>query len=205
MKRLGWILFVAGLVGVSPLQAERFSDSLSAELMRSAGLDRLTVEERKELDRLVDLYQQDRLDQAAADRDREIEAARLVAAEAATRELEIQVAAAREEASRQTAVEMAAQIDQVKEEAKVEAVREVEARQAAEKRFVATIDGRFRGWSGRTRFALDNGQVWIQKGDAVYTASPDDEAVVVIEKVSYDQYRLIYTESGAHVPVTRIK
>ena len=194
-----------GLAGVAPLWAGRFSDSLSAELMRSAGLDRLTAEERGQLDRLVELYQQDLLDQAAYDRDREIEAARPEAAEAAALELEIQVAAAREEASRQTTVEMTAQIAQVKEEAKVEAVREVEARQAAEKRFVATVDGRFRGWSGRTRFTLDNGQVWVQKDDSVYTVSPDDEAVVVIEKVSYDQYRLIYTESGAQIPVTRIK
>lgn len=205
MKTVVWAFRLLPLVLVSSLPGARFTESLNEDLLRSAGLDRLTAEERARLDTLVELFQQDRLDEAAAAKEAEIEEARAEAALAATVAMEARVTAAREEAVRQTSEEMAQQLEQVKEEAKVEAVKEVEARIAAEKRFVATVEGRFRGWAGRTRFTLDNGQVWMQRGDAVYSIAPDDEAVVVIEKVSYDQYRLIYTKSGANVPVTRIK
>jgi hypothetical protein len=192
-----------------------FTDSLSRAERQAAGLDRLTEAEQALLNELVALYQSDRLDQAraeaateaAAEAEKQVRAAQAAAVLAAEAEMEARLAQEKETAVQEATLEMEARLEVIKEEVTVEAEKEVLARIEAEKRFVAVVEGTFRGWSGKTRFPLDNGQVWMQRHDASYSYNtrPDEEAVVVIEKVSYDRYRLIYTKTGAHVPVTRIK
>jgi len=197
-----------GAVGGAP-----FSDSLSDGQRKAAGLDRLTPEERSVLDHLVALYQEGRLEEVRAAAEKEaaeemegrlIEAREAVALAAAV-EMEERLAEVKQEAALEASREMEVRIEEIREEATAEAVDELQARIEAEKRFVAVVEGTFRGWSGRTRFPLDNGQVWIQKRDARYSPKADREAVVVIEKVSHSQYRLIYARTGANVPVTRIE
>ena len=205
---------LVGFIGVTGVSlGAPFFDSLSREEMKEAGLDRLTIDERAKLDELVALHQAGRLEEvrevakkeAAEEMEARLLEAKQVAAIAAAAELETHLAEVKEEAALEATQEMEARVEEMKEQATAEAVKIVEAKLAAEKRFVAAVDGAFRGWSGRTRFPLDNGQVWMQKRDDMYNVKVDEEAVVVIEKVSYDQYRLIYTKTGAHVPVTRIK
>ena len=198
MRFLGFVLLVglSGFAGAS--HGAPFSESLSDRERKEAGLERLTPDERAVLDELIALYQEGRLEEV-----REI-AERAAAALAAV-EMEARLADAKEEAALEATQEMEVRIEEIRDEATAEAVKVVEAKIEAEKRFVAVVEGTFRGWSGRTRFRLDNGQVWMQKRDAMYNPGSDQEAVVVIEKVSYDQYRLIYTKTGANVPVTRIK
>jgi len=198
MRFLSLVLLVGlpGFAGVS--HGAPFSDSLSDREMKETGLERLTPDERTVLDELISLYQEGRLEEV-----REIaekEAATLAAAE-----MEVRLADAKEEVALEATQEMEVRIEEIREEATAEAVKVVEAKIEAEKRFVAVVEGTFRGWSGRTQFRLDNGQVWMQKRDAMYNPRSDQEAVVVIEKVSYDQYRLIYAKTGANVLVTRIK
>lgn len=188
-----------------------FTDSLSSGEQAEAGLDRLTEAERTRLNELVALFQADRLElareeaalAAAAVTARQVKEAQ-IAAEA---EMEARLAEEKELAAQEANRELETRIEVIREQAATEAEQEVLARQEAEKRFVAVVEGTFRGWSGRTRFPLDNGQTWMQKHDASYNynTKADKEAVVVIERVSYDEYRLIYTKTGAHVPVTRIK
>lgn len=192
-----------------------FTDSLSSGEQTEAGLDRLTEAERIRLNQLVALYQADRLDMAREEAAlaasvvtaRQVKEAQEAATLAAEAEMEARLAEEKELVAQEADREMEARVEVIREQATVEAVKEVEAQKEAEKRFVAVVEGTFRGWSGKTRFPLDNGQIWMQKQNASYSynTKADDEAVVVIEKVSYDQYRLIYTKTGAHVPVTRIQ
>lgn len=213
MRILVFTLLV-GLLGFTGLaRGAPFTDSLSDGEMKEAGLDRLTSDERAKLDELIGLFQEGRLEEvreiaereAAEEMEERLRVAEEAAALAAAVELETRLAEAKEEAAREATQGMEVRIGEIREEATAEAVKVVEARMAAEKRFMAVVEGTFRGWSGRTRFPLNNGQVWMQKRDDRYNTSADEEAVVVIEKVSYDQHRMIYTKTGAHVPVTRIK
>ena len=213
MRILVYTLLVGllGFAGVS--RGAPFTGSLSGGEMKEAGLDRLTSDERTKLDELIALYQEGRLEEvrevaerkAVEEMEVRLTEAKEAAVLASAAELETRLAEAKEEAAQEATREMEVRVDEIRVEATAEAVKELEAKIEAEKRFVAVVEGTFRGWSGRTQFPLDNGQVWMQKQDASYNTKSDGEAVVVIEKVSYDQHRLIYTKTGAHVPVTRIK
>jgi len=62
----------------------------------------------------------------------------------------------------------------------------------------------FRGWSGKTVFRLDNGQVWRQRNAGQFTYSGDDTRVV-ISKNSWGFYELRLLEADRSVGVSRVK
>ena len=65
------------------------------------------------------------------------------------------------------------------------------------------VRGRFEGWSGKTRFYLENGQVWQQRlGGTYYKIVKNPE--VVIEKESLG-YWMTVKETGARVAVLRLE
>lgn len=68
----------------------------------------------------------------------------------------------------------------------------------------ARIDGKFTGWSGRTRFKLDNGMVWQQVGSGEVRASSDSPKVT-IEPKSLGSWKLYVEGVGRSVKVKRIK
>ena len=68
----------------------------------------------------------------------------------------------------------------------------------------AQIVGPFRGWSGKTRFQLDNGQVWVQRrsGHFNYTG---DVREVVISKNGLGFFEMTLVGLNRRVGVKRIK
>ena len=62
----------------------------------------------------------------------------------------------------------------------------------------------FRGWSGKTVFKLDNGQVWRQRNAGRFTYSGDDTRVV-ISKNSWGFYEMRLVEADRSVGVSRVK
>ena len=75
---------------------------------------------------------------------------------------------------------------------------------AQEEKIEAKIAGEFDGWTGKTVFRLDNGQVWKQRLRGRYDANAEN-ADVVIEKNWMGFYRLTVVSSGRSVGVKRIK
>ena len=68
----------------------------------------------------------------------------------------------------------------------------------------ANIEGSFRGWSGKSVFRLDNGQVWRQRrtGRFYYTG---DSRRVVIGKNSWGFFEMRLIEADRSVGVSRVK
>lgn len=68
----------------------------------------------------------------------------------------------------------------------------------------AHIIGEFRGWTGKTLFKLDNGQIWQQRlnGKHFYRAVDPE---VIISKNALGFYRLEIAATGKRVGVKRLK
>lgn len=161
---LGGLVFVL-LVTVLPAQ-ERFSDRLSADQRKAAGLDGLSPEQLAALDAFV---RQDR---------------------------QQGVAQVKEKVRDELREEVKAQVKaEVKEQAKAEARTEMQKVQEAEIRILSRIAGKYSGWEGATQFKLENGQVWRQSEPGVYYVSPVDSPAVLIEKV-YGSWRLYDQAGG---------
>jgi hypothetical protein len=73
-------------------------------------------------------------------------------------------------------------------------------------RITAVLLDRFDGWSGRTTFRLDNGQVWRQSLPGNYYTKPREQVAVVIYKSSSGYFRLrVLDDEGAWVTVKRVE
>lgn len=68
----------------------------------------------------------------------------------------------------------------------------------------ARIEQPFRGWSGKTIFRLDNGQVWKQRISGRFTYSGDDTRVE-IRKNSWGFYELRLVDADRTVGVSRVQ
>lgn len=86
--------------------------------------------------------------------------------------------------------------EQIKEERRAAAPEEGAA-------ITSFIKGEFSGWSGKTVFALDNGQVWQQRVGGRYRYRADSPAVT-INKERFGYYLLI-NATGRKVGVKRIR
>jgi len=62
----------------------------------------------------------------------------------------------------------------------------------------------FRGWSGKTVFKLDNGQVWKQRASGKYTYMGDDTRVVISQN-RWGFYDLRLVAADRSVGVTRVE
>ena len=82
----------------------------------------------------------------------------------------------------------------------IEEVKEVEKEYAIN----STIKAPFKGWSTKTYFYLDNGQVWQQRSSGRYYYSGDDTSVA-ITKNALGFYELELLATGKTVGVKRIK
>jgi len=88
-------------------------------------------------------------------------------------------------------------------EAPAQRRQSVEVKEELKEDIVANVQGAFSGWSGKTRFVLDNGQVWEQRigGRFVYNGS---DKQVSISKNFLGYYILEHVASGRTVGVKRI-
>ena len=62
----------------------------------------------------------------------------------------------------------------------------------------------FTGWSGKTTFRLDNGQVWQQRQTGKLRYSGDDSSVLIYQNLM-GGFMLKHTETGRAVGVKRIR
>jgi hypothetical protein len=69
----------------------------------------------------------------------------------------------------------------------------------------AHIAGDFHGWSGTSRFTLDNGQVWEQIDDAVVTVGHVTNPKVTISRGLFNAYYMSVEGVSDTVQVKRIK
>lgn len=84
--------------------------------------------------------------------------------------------------------------------ATVEEVKEVEK----EFEITANIKQPFKGWSSKTYFYLDNGQVWQQRSSGRYYYSGDETAVTIRKNV-LGFYSMTLVATGKEVGVKRVK
>ena len=69
----------------------------------------------------------------------------------------------------------------------------------------STIVGRFSGWMGKTKFALDNGQVWQQAESGLFTDVGLDEPKVRIRPMMMGSWLMTVDACGCKLRVKRIK
>lgn len=75
-----------------------------------------------------------------------------------------------------------------------------------QERFTALIVGEFSGWTGRTVFRLDNGQIWRQAASDTYVSKPQNDVQVAVYKSRSGYWRLrVLDDIGAWVTVERLK
>jgi hypothetical protein len=67
------------------------------------------------------------------------------------------------------------------------------------------IVGEFRGWTGRTRFVLENGQVWVQAEDDTFNIKKQMNPKVFLERGLLGTYFLKVEGYGSRVRVKRLK
>jgi hypothetical protein len=165
MKRLLFPLLLLAMVTAVSGQ-ERFSERLTVEQRKAAGLDQLTAEQLAALDSLVKADQQQG------------------------------VAKVQEKARAELREEVKAEVrKETKEQVRVEVRKEEQQQRDAESRILSRIAGKFSGWDGATQFKLENGQVWRQTEPGVYYVKPVDSPAVLIEKV-FGSWRLYDQNGG---------
>ncbi len=70
---------------------------------------------------------------------------------------------------------------------------------------VANVIPAFTGWSGKTIFELDNGQIWKQRIQGNSMRYSGDDSRITITKNMMGKYSLKHLETGRAVGVQRIK
>ena len=144
MKR--FLLLSLCLAVVPPMIGAGFIEKLTPEKRRAAGLEKLTSEERAELEALIEAHHRGELAQVR----KEVEEVR--------KEAEKQVADA-------TTSKRPAWISALITLKAAESDNEAEA-------VASRLVGEYKGWSGRTTFKLENGQIWQQVDGASRVDSP---------------------------------
>ena len=180
MKKL-ILLVCCGWLAVTGFAAGSFLGQLTPAERTAAGLDQLTTEQQAALDQLAARY--------------------------ATEGSQIEVAKVREETK--------AEVAKVREETKTEVEHQVKKREESKFGFFgqkghdesikSKLTGTFKGWSGRTLFALENGQQWVQADTSDFysvTAQPGPEVEIV--QSGLGGWKLYLTSNGRWVRVKRV-
>jgi len=79
----------------------------------------------------------------------------------------------------------------------------VEAKKARETEIVAKVIPAFTGWSGKTIFRLDNGQVWQQRQPGKVRYAGTDSTVIISQNIM-GKYILKHQDTGRAVGVQRV-
>lgn len=85
-----------------------------------------------------------------------------------------------------------------------QAVAKKEREEKRNEQIVAKVLPSFRGWSGKTVFHLDNGQVWQQRIHGSMRYSGGDSTVIITTNVM-GKYVMQHQDSGRSVGVKRIR
>jgi hypothetical protein len=161
---------------------------MSAEERRATGIDSLSTDELDAHNQwLIERFDQVQETVSAEVREmvREEVVEEVREADAAEREAEIE---------RRVAIEV---------EAAKQEIADAPPEPAVSEPFEATIQGRFSGWSGKTVFPLDNGQVWRQRHGGRYRHTYDDQRVRIYKNL-LGMWQMKVLSTGRSVPVRRI-
>ena len=161
---------------------------MSAEERRATGIDSLSTDELDALNQwLIERFDQVQETVSAEVREevREEVLEEVREADAAEREAEIE---------RRVAIGV---------EAVTQEIANAPPEPAVSEPFEAMIQGRFSGWSGKTVFPLDNGQVWRQRHGGRYRHT-DDDLRVRIYKNLLGMWQMKVLSTGRTVPVRQI-
>ena len=161
---------------------------MSAEERRATGVDSLSTDELDALNQwLIERFNQVQEAVSAEVREevREEVLEKVREADAAEREAEIE---------RRVAIEV---------EAAKQKIADAPPESAVSEPFEAMVQGRFSGWSGKTVFPLDNGQVWRQRHGGRYRHTDDDQSVRIYKNL-LGMWQMKVLSTGRSVPVRRI-
>ena len=161
---------------------------MSTEERRATGIDSLSADELEALNRwLIERFDQVQETVSAEVREevREEVLEKVREADVAEREAEIE---------RRVAIEV---------EAAKQEIADAPPELAVSEPFEATIQGRFSGWSGKTVFPLENGQVWRQRHGGRYRHTDDDQRVRIYKNL-FGMWQMKVLSTGRSVPVRRI-
>lgn len=192
MKRLFGTFSLVVLILISPLTtADDFPpvrELMSAEDMKVTGLDKLNEEELQALREWLEVFvERDAGFAIEQYRERQKAAARAVKEQ-------------KQEVKRQTVAASSA---------RKEPAAATESEDTRRNRFdksYARIVGDFSGWNGKTRFNLDNGEVWQQrKPDSMRRMKAISNPEVKITKNFLGFYVMEVPAADVKVPVTRIR
>jgi hypothetical protein len=168
-------------------ESDNIESVMSAEERLKSGVDRLTVEQRQFLnDWLKENY------------DRRIESV-------VTRTTEDEQSASTEQPVKLEATPEAieAEVDR-RVAAKLADKRESEKTKQSDSAFEARLTGDFTGWTGKTIFKLDNGQVWRQRSSANYRHRGSDRRVT-FKKNWMGGWEMTVVSSGKTVLVRKVQ
>ena len=184
----------ASVAAVAAEPAKPFSQTLTAEQRQRLGLGALTPAQFAELDAAIGAYTRGETSAAVA-----------VAVQKAEQQTAEKVQQAEQKAA--VAAETAVADYKKKQEPGVIArtLESFKRKQDEEKRerFTAKVVGPFYGWSGRTYFPLENGQVWQQTGTESNELPKVMGAEVEIYRSNSGYWRLRY--DGAWITVKRLQ
>jgi hypothetical protein len=196
MKRgLFALVFLAVAVFVRAGEAG-FSQALSPEEFQAAGLDRLSPEQRRKLDQLVQAFKEGQVTAAQKSAAGALEAKRTAEAEARAAKEEARVA---KEEARAAKTEAKTSDRGFLAKAKVLLVPGTKIEYAEIR---STVQGTFEGWSGKTIFRLANGQRWqVVNSDDRYFVRPQENVEAVISPAVLGGYWMSFPAFDARVRV----
>lgn len=179
MKPVFRLLAAFCLMALPLAAAPSFIESLSPEQKKRLGLDQLTPAQQAELGAAIEQYRK-------------------------TGEV-----AAAQQAAQQAAATAVAEYKKKEEPGVVTRALEVFRRkteEAKQERITGVLTDKFYGWTGRTLFRLDNGQVWRQSQPDTYSTKAAENVPVVIYKGPSGYWRLrVLDDEGAWVTVQRVQ
>jgi hypothetical protein len=173
-------------LGAQASEPGSIEDMMSAEERLKSGVDTLTAEQRQFLsDWLRENYARN--------------PAKVVSSPATVPDTSPQRAAS----SEATADTIEAEIDR-RVAARLADNRASEKKPASDSSFEARLTGNFTGWSGKTVFRLDDGQVWRQRSAANYRHRSTDMRVK-FKKNWMGGWEMTVVSSGKTVLVSKVK
>jgi len=155
-----------------------FSQAISPEDFKAAGLERLTPEERKHLDEMVAAYKKGLITAAQQTAEEAAKARQLAEAEAKAAKEEALAAKAETKAVKAEAGDTKGSNQGFFAKAKVKIVPGTKIEYAE---ITSNIRGTFEGWGDRTIFSLENGQRWqvANSGERYFTPSVQNIPVAI--------------------------
>jgi len=173
-------------LGAQASEPGSIEDMMSAEERLKSGVDTLTAEQRQFLsDWLRENYARN--------------PAKVVSSPATVPDTSPQQAAS----SEATADTIEAEVDR-RVAARLADNRASEKKPASDSSFEARLTGNFTGWSGKTVFRLDDGQVWRQRSAANYRHRSTDMRVK-FKKNWMGGWEMTVVSSGKTVLVSKVK